>query len=906
MRLRRKLTLGFMAVASLVGVAGIFGLIASRQIVRHFEGGEAHYRSIVSNATAASRLAKDAQSHLTLFLALNEPVDREVYRRALAQLEETVALLDGQVRGTKARPIVERMKGELGAFREKSDALLERYDWESPVGGFHPRNHAILFREVNQLGSSIRQSGVDLAGVETDFLNKQTAITASTLVSSFAKRAEGHLMLYLALGNPEDRDTFWKRHASLMEQVHILKDRVEDVEGTAILSGILTGADRIRAAGETLLSSFDRDTRETGRFLPKKHEEWIRELHQAASGVQASGALLADHNIRIEKGNKESAVRKANAIAHSILVVAMGGIGMALLFGFIFSRHIAEPLKRLGDAAVRIGKGDLDAPIDGGGNDEVGDLARSVRRMAGDLKTTMVSRDHFENILQSMNDCLVVADQGGRAMTVNPALCEMLGYRPDELLGRTVAPLFGKDERMLDSLRGELHRNGHLRNEEITCRARDGREVSVLLSGALIRDPAGQPQFMVFVAKDIRDRKRAEEELRLSEERFRQLFEQIHEPFLLLRAETGDLVDANPAAVELYGYPKEDLISGGTALFVPPGHREEFSAAIRGIGPEGRLFIPKTTHLRRGGGERFVSIAGKSILLRNERIVYCTVRDITERIRVEEDARLQHAMLIHANRMASLGTVVSGVAHEVNNPNSSIMINMPIIRSAWEDAVAILDRHHRSSGDFQLAGFPYPEARGTVSRMIRDVSAGSSRINTIVANLKGFARQEDRSQDPIDVNDIVRAVVTILNHEIMKGTHRFRTVFGAGLPKVAGSAPQLEQVVMNLVLNALQSLPDPGRTVEVSTGFGERTGTVEIRVRDEGEGIPRDLLDRITDPFFTTKHASGGLGLGLHISRAIVEKHGGEMNFRSTLGVGTEAVIALPLADREERMQATS
>jgi PAS domain S-box-containing protein len=907
MKLARKLNMGFVAVAFLVAVTGIFGLVVSRQIVGHFEEGDKHYRAVVSNATAASRYAKDAQSALVVYLLLNDPGERENYLRGISRLSDTVALLDGQVRIPKARRIVETMKAKLAVFQAQCDTLLERYDRESARGAFLPRNHALLFREMNRTGSSIRQDGVDLAAVETDFLNKQTAITAATLVSSYAKRAEGHLMVYLALQNPEEREVFGKRVAALKEQVAILQDRVEDGEGKAILSEIRAGTERLLLAGNSLLASLEGDKRTTGSFNPEAHQDLIREVHRAASDVQVSGNRLADHSIRLEKESDDRAVRQANSIAYSILLVAGITVLLAVAFGYFFSRRIAVPLKQLGDAAARIGKGDLDAKIARGGSDEIGDLARSIRRMRIGLKTTMVSRDQVENVLQSMNDCLAVVDLDGRVRTVNRALCDMLGYVPEDLQGRPAARLFGENGGILDPLRKELLEAGHFRNVEKTCHAKDGREIAVLLSGALMRNPAGQPQSMVFVAKDIRERKRAEEELRLSEERFRQLFEQTHEPLLLFPEETGGIADANPAAVELYGYSRDELVAGGPALFVPPEDLEEFSAAIRGIGPGHSISVEKATHVRRGGEKRFVSIKGKSILLRSGRITYCTVRDITERIRMEEEARHQQARLIHANRMASLGAVVSGVAHEVNNPNNQIMFNTPIILAAWQDATRILDRHHREPGGIQLAGLPYSEMRETISRMILGISESSLRIRNIVANLKGFARQEEDTRDSVvDVNEAVRSVVAILNHEIMKGTRRFRATFGAECPTVMGSAAQLEQVLMNLILNSIQSLPDPARAVEVMTGIDFGTGIVEIRVRDEGTGIPPDILGKITDPFFTTKHASGGLGLGLSISRAIVEKHGGELNFRSVVGQGTEAIIALPLAGRVDKIHASA
>lgn len=897
MRLSRKLTLGFVAVASLVAVAGIFGLAVSRQIVGQFEGGDTHYRSIVANATAASRYAKDAQSALVVYLMLHDPRDRENHLRGMSRLVETVALLDGQVKIPKARRIVEEMKARLSVFQAQCTDLLGRYDRESARGGFLPRNHALLFREMNRIGSSIRQDGVDLAAVETDFLNKQTAITAATQVSSYAKRAEGHLMVYLALQNPVEREVFGKRIASLKEQVAVLEERVEDEEGKAILSDIRDGTERLLQAGNGLLAVLDGDASPNGRFNPNDQQDRIREVHQAASEVQDAGGRLADHSTRLERESKDRAVRQAHSIAYSILLVAGITMLLAVAFGYFFSRRIADPLKRLGDAAARIGKGDLDTKIDRGGNNEIGDLARSIHRMAADLKTTMVSRDHIENVLQSMNDCLAVVDLHGRVRTVNRALCEMLGYEPEDLQGSPAARLFGEDTEVLDSARKDLLEIGHFRNVEKTCHTKDGREIAVLLSGSLMRDPAGQPQAMVFVAKDIRDRKRAEEELRLSEERFRQLFEQTDEPLLLFPEGTSGIADANPAAVDLYGYSRDELVAGGPSLFVPPEHREEFSSAIRGIGPGRGISIEKSTHVRRGGERRFVSIKGKSILLRSGRIVYCTVRDITERIRMEEEARRQQAWLIHANRMASLGAVVSGVAHEVNNPNNAIMFNAPIVLSAWRDVADVLERQYREQGDFPVGGMPYSEMREAVPRMIRGISEASSRIRYIVATLKDYARRKDAGPaERFHVNDVVRATVEILNHEILKGTRDFRVTYGEGLPPVEGTAAELEQVVLNLIQNALQALPDPRMGIRVSTAFREETGHVVIAVTDEGSGMAPEILGRITEPFFSTKRDSGGLGLGLSISHAIMEKHGGTLTFRSDVGRGTEACAALPAA----------
>jgi len=398
------------------------------------------------------------------------------------------------------------------------------------------------------------------------------------------------------------------------------------------------------------------------------------------------------------------------------------------------------------------------------------------------------------------------------------------------------------------------------------------------------------------------ERKRAEEalrdgeeKLRIGEERFRQLFEQNEEPLFFFRGGSAEILDVNPAAVQLYGYPREELVRSGLSLFVLPSDRAELLSAISGIQFDSILSVERATHLRRDGAKIIVSLRGKSICTESGFMVYCSVRDITTRIRMEEEAKLQQAHLIHANRMTSLGRVVSGVAHEINNPNNLVMFNAPLIVSAWEDAVPVLDAFFREHGDFSLGGLPYSEMKEVVPKMAAGISDASARIKSIVENLKNFTRRDtSRRQTAVPVNDVVRMAITILNHEILRATHRFEVTYGENLPPVMGSAQQLEQVVINLLNNALQALPSNRHGIRVSTRLSPETGEVELCVEDEGVGMSPEVLGRIKEPFFSTHLDSGGLGLGVSICRSIVREHEGTLEFESEVGKGTRAVVRLP------------
>jgi C4-dicarboxylate-specific signal transduction histidine kinase len=272
-------------------------------------------------------------------------------------------------------------------------------------------------------------------------------------------------------------------------------------------------------------------------------------------------------------------------------------------------------------------------------------------------------------------------------------------------------------------------------------------------------------------------------------------------------------------------------------------------------------------------------------------------RDITERKRAEAQARLHQEQLFQASKMVALGTLVSSVAHEINNPNNFIMLNTPILLEAWENARPILEEYYEKNGDFLLGGMTYSQMRENIPILLSGVLDGSARIKQIVDDLKHFVRQDspDLTQS-VDINAVLKSALSLVSNLIAKSTNHFSIDYGEKIPSLAGNFQRLEQVVINLIQNACQALTDPRRGISVSTSYREETGNVLITIRDEGIGIPPESLPHVTDPFFTTKQGFGGVGLGLSISSRIVEEHGGKMTFTSEPGKGTTVEVLLPVA----------
>jgi C4-dicarboxylate-specific signal transduction histidine kinase/putative methionine-R-sulfoxide reductase with GAF domain len=275
-----------------------------------------------------------------------------------------------------------------------------------------------------------------------------------------------------------------------------------------------------------------------------------------------------------------------------------------------------------------------------------------------------------------------------------------------------------------------------------------------------------------------------------------------------------------------------------------------------------------------------------------------TVLDITEQVRAQEEAAIRQQQLVQADKMVSIGILASGIAHEINNPNHSIMSNVSSLAAVWHSVQPILDRFSEDFGDFVLGGFDYFESRDKLPRMFANALANSKRIELIVTELRDFARYSpSEKMTAVDVNAVVKSAVILVTNMVQKHTDQFTVDYGTDLPAVIGNSQRIEQVVINLIHNACQSLPNRAKGVHVRTSFSAQSQTVQIEVHDEGVGIPEEDLRHLGDPFFTSKRAIGGMGLGLWISFNIAHEHGGTLTFSSKLGEGASAVLAIPSAD---------
>lgn len=267
-------------------------------------------------------------------------------------------------------------------------------------------------------------------------------------------------------------------------------------------------------------------------------------------------------------------------------------------------------------------------------------------------------------------------------------------------------------------------------------------------------------------------------------------------------------------------------------------------------------------------------------------------RDITYR-------KVYEQQLQQADKLASLGQLVSGIGHEINNPNQFIRGNIKIIKQALDDILPIVDEYQADHPDLKIARLKYDFFRQHIQTLVDDMSNGSERIKRIVQSLKSFARKDDGLlADSVDINNVIDESARLVHNQV----HKFADIqldLSPDLPTFEGNAQKLEQIIINLIINASQAMPADARgLIRVSS---EKDGNfIVARVADNGSGMSPSTVKNIFDPFFTTKRARGGTGLGLSIAHRIIEEHKGVISVESEIGQGTTFTIRIPLGDENK------
>jgi PAS domain S-box-containing protein len=416
-----------------------------------------------------------------------------------------------------------------------------------------------------------------------------------------------------------------------------------------------------------------------------------------------------------------------------------------------------------------------------------------------------------------------------------------------------------------------------------------------------IINPRGGTDKIITVLRNITERKRNEEKIKASEANLNAIFENSdnlifsvdnHLRFIKFNSTFRELIqrlfEYTPKPGDyIYENSSDERIRilRPLALRAMRGEsfREEISMEING---REMFFEGNFTPIRQGG-----DISGFSAIVSN----------ITQKKQMEKEAELRRNQLIQADKMVSLGILVAGVAHEINNPNNSVAMNVPLLERAWKSFEPILDKYYKENGDFSAAGLPYSEMRQLIPSLHKGIKGGAERIKNIVTGLKNYARQDSACPGTnIDINRVLDDALMILSSMIKKSTDNLSVTKQTHLPPVKASPQKVEQVFINLIQNSCAALKSPDDRIQIRTFSEQDNKYVCVCVEDEGHGISPEIINYVKDPFFTTKRDSGGTGLGLSISSGIVKDYNGKLVIESSPETGTKVTVKFPAAEKTQ------
>jgi PAS domain S-box-containing protein len=421
----------------------------------------------------------------------------------------------------------------------------------------------------------------------------------------------------------------------------------------------------------------------------------------------------------------------------------------------------------------------------------------------------------------------------------------------------------------------------------------DGKERMVHEQAEVIFDETGRPIQMNGTVQDITKLTRTKHELRKSKARLQSIFDGISDPLILL-GEGLTIHAVNRPTLDYYMIKNPDQLIG-KPCFVGLGRQTEIceGCTIPGAVSQGR----KQAFQRRSliNSEQFEEVSLYPIIDNSGKIEATIIRiqDITEEKRMEKQ-------LIQSEKLASIGVLVSGIAHEINNPNNYISVNIPILRDYINRVIPIIDEYAKKHPDLEILHMPYAEFREDIFELLDNIQHGSRQIKSIVKDLKVFSKpDQDKPIEKIDLKPMFEKVFAFCWSKIRKTVKTFNINIPENLPEIVIDSQLLEQILINLLINAANAFDAPfneNSQVDLVVSMDDsKENQLIIEVSDNGRGMDEKILEKIFDPFFTTNPSEEGTGLGMYIVHNLIEKIGGRIRVESKLGKGSKFTLILDI-----------
>jgi histidine kinase len=600
---------------------------------------------------------------------------------------------------------------------------------------------------------------------------------------------------------------------------------------------------------------------------------WQATCHYHPEKQKVLGVL--DIGLSLETLDREILATKRKIIYFAALIF----LGVTAIVAGCILYFVNRPISRLVSATKQIANGYYDQKLTAITQDEIGHLALSFDEMRKKIRDKALayqkSTEEYQTLFEEVPCQISVQDRDFRIIQVNRVFQERFGDRLGEYCYRAYK---GRDEVCPVCAVEDTFQDGKPHFSEEVVIGKDGNPVYILVSTSPIFNEEGEVMAAIEMSTDITQVRLLEEELKRSEEKYRTLFNSDPNPIFVLDLNTLEIQDANERALKSYSYEKEELLGKSFLDLAEPLEWDR----LRKVSwdKEGAVF--KVKHQTKNDESIVVNIRFSSLKNLGQDTVIVTTSDVTERVKSEEQ-------LIQASKMATLGEMSAGVAHELNQPLSVIKTSASFLAKK-----IVRDE---------------PVSPQILRELADEMDSQVDRASLIINHLRQFGRKTDIRKINVQLNDCISGTFTVLGRQLEVHGISVELELDETLPPIRGDRNRLEQVFLNLIMNARDAMDEKeeveGQGLEKTLRISSKTedDEVVVKISDTGLGMSEAVKEKIFEPFFTTKPVGKGTGLGLSISFGIVRDYDGVIEVESEEGRGTTFTIRFPAVAEEESLE---
>jgi histidine kinase len=589
--------------------------------------------------------------------------------------------------------------------------------------------------------------------------------------------------------------------------------------------------------------------------------------HYHPSDKKVLGAL--DVVVSLEKTDKAILDYEQGIIALAVFSF----VGTSTIIGFFLLIFVNSPIKKLIAGTRLIGAGEYDHKVEVLREDEIGQLAMAINQMGqkiGEKQDELnKQRDEYQNLFERVPCYITVQDRDLKLVRYNRAIARNFDPQPGFHCYRAyknrsepceVCPVLKTFE------------DGRSHESEELVVDKDGTETCWLVRTAPIRNSAYEITSVMEMSLDITQLKRLERDIRRSEEKYHTIFNNIPNPVFVLDAANMHILDCNDSVTAVYGFSNQEMLDSSFLNLFDGSERERYDAELRNCN-----ILNQARQFTRAGGVIYANVRVSPSEYQGRPALLVTTSDITKRLMAEQQ-------LIQASKMTTLGEMSAGVAHELNQPLS-------VIKTASNFFIKKIRKGEKI--DDQI-----------LRTLAEEIDSHVDRASKIINHLREFGRKADVKKSPVQVNEALEKALDIFCQQLKLREIEVVKDFDENLPPVLADSNRLEQVFINLLINARDAIEEKGErnhrkdaVKRIDLVTSSQGGLVTIEVKDTGMGIPESILDKIFEPFFTTKQVGQGTGLGLSISYGIVQDYHGIIKVETRENAGSTFVVQFPVAD---------